>query len=41
MSVVLLEQEATAMNEALIIFGQIIDDAMLRARAEGKDRSGR
>lgn len=36
-----LEQEATALNEALIIFGQMIDDAMLRTRAEGKDRSGR
>jgi len=36
-----LEQEATALNEALIIFGQMIDDAISRARAEGKDRSGR
>jgi hypothetical protein len=36
-----LEQEATALNEALTIFGQMIDDAMLRARAEGEDRSGR
>jgi hypothetical protein len=35
-----LEQEATALNEALIIFDQMMDDAMLRARAEGKDRSG-
>lgn len=36
-----LEQEATALNEALIIFGQMIDDAILRARAEGKDQPGR
>jgi len=36
-----LEQEATALNEALIIFGQMRDDAMLRTRAEGKDRPGR
>ena len=36
-----LEQEATALNKALIIFGQMVDDAMLRASAEGEDRSGR
>jgi hypothetical protein len=36
-----LEQEATALNEALIMFGQMIDDAVLRARAEGKNRSDR
>jgi len=36
-----LKQEATALNEALIIFGQMIDDAILQARAEGKDRSDR
>jgi hypothetical protein len=36
-----LEQEATALNEALIMFGQMIDDAVLRARTEGENRSGR
>jgi hypothetical protein len=36
-----LEQEATALNEALIMFGQMIDNAVLRAGSEGKDRSGR
>jgi hypothetical protein len=36
-----LEQEVAALNEALIIFDQMIDDAILRARAEGKDRPGR
>jgi hypothetical protein len=36
-----LEQEATALNEALIMFSQMMDDAVVRARAEGKNRSGR
>jgi len=35
-----LEQEATALNKALIIFGQMVEDAMLRARAKGEERSG-
>ncbi|MFJ1468800.1 hypothetical protein [Massilia orientalis] len=34
-----LEQEATALNEALIMFGQMMDHAVSRGRDEGTDRS--
>jgi len=35
-----LEQEATALNEALIMFGQMVDHAVLLGRPEDKDRPG-
>ncbi|MFC5548438.1 hypothetical protein [Massilia aerilata] len=36
-----LEQEATALNEGLVMFGQMMDHAVSLGKSEGEDRTGK